>query len=243
MALDALLEKPPVFTPLPGRRAVDYSDIGPVDIGPANIRSDAGGMAAESSPVYGGSDTVVKLRFVGRIFKLFLLAELGDRLFFIDQHAAHERILYEKFLGKPIPTQELLVPIPFSTESADDDRFLAAHREEFTKLGIVITAERDGGWIIEALPAGWQLGDGETVEEILTLRTAGKNIAEHWAATLACHGAIKDGDYLDDTAARELAEAALALSDRGSAVPRCPHGRPLWVEISREDLFRGVQRT
>jgi DNA mismatch repair protein MutL len=82
------------------------------------------------------------------------------------------------------------------------------------------------------------LGDGETVEEILKLKTAGKNIAEHWAATLACHGAIKDGDYLDDTAAQELIEAALALK-----VPRCPHGRPLWVEVSREDLFRGVQRT
>jgi DNA mismatch repair protein MutL len=198
---------------------------------------DSGRVAAESSPAY-GTEIVGKLRFAGRIFKLFLLAELGEKLFIIDQHAAHERILYDTFLSKPIPTQELLIPIPFSTESEDDDTFLASHREELKKLGIDIRGERDGAWIIEALPSGWQLGDGETVEEILNLKNAGKNIAEHWAATLACHGAIKDGDYLDDTAARELIAAALALP-----VPRCPHGRPLWVEVSREDLCRGVQRT
>ena len=91
---------------------------------------------------------------------------------------------------------------------------------------------------MEALPAGWQLGDGETVEELLKLRTARENIAEHWAATLSCHAAVKDGDYLDDGAALELAKAALALK-----IPRCPHGRPIWVEITREDLFRRVQRT
>jgi DNA mismatch repair protein MutL len=162
---------------------------------------------------------------------------MGDRLFIIDQHAAHERILYERFLHKSIPIQELLVPIPFSTESEDEDAFLSTHQEDLKKLGIVLK-EDDGQWLIEALPAGWALGDGETVEEILKLKTAGKNMGEHWAATLSCHGAIKDGDYLDDASARELAEAALALP-----VPRCPHGRPLWVEISREELFRGVQRS
>jgi DNA mismatch repair protein MutL len=239
MALEALLEQPSAglmsaFSPLPGHRTYE-SDAEP---------NGSGGMAAERSPAYGGhlpdggQEGVVKLRFAGRLFKLFLLAELGEKLFIIDQHAAHERILYEKFRSKPIPTQELLIPIPFSTESDEDDAFLASHREELKKLGIGITGERDGVWTIEALPAGWQLGDGETVEAILNLKAAGKNMAEHWAATLACHGAIKDGDYLDDTAAHELIEAALALQ-----IPRCPNGRHLWVEVSRDDLCRGVQRT
>ncbi|WP_010258412.1 DNA mismatch repair endonuclease MutL [Treponema primitia] len=239
MALEALLEKPPVFTPLPGRGLGDTA----LYAAPADGDSDgmAGSVtslyAAEPRPAYGGSGGVVKLRLAGRIFKLFILAELGDRLFIIDQHAAHERILYDRFLSKPIPIQELLVPMPFSTESEEDDMFLASKQEELKKLGIIINSDADGSWIIEALPAGWQLGDGETLDEILKLKTAGKNMAEHWAATLSCHGAIKDGDYLDDTAALELAEAALALK-----IPRCPHGRPLWVEVSREDLFRGVQR-
>ncbi|MDR2079792.1 MAG: DNA mismatch repair protein MutL, partial [Treponema sp.] len=237
MAMEALLEKPPAFTPLPGRRPMDYAGVTGTGEPAGMAAQGASLQAAEPRPVYGGSGNVVKLRFVGRIFKLFLLAELGDRLFIIDQHAAHERILYDRFLNKPIPTQELLVPIPFSTESEDDDLFLASKLGELKKLGIVISSDSDGTWIIEALPSGWVLGDGETVEEILKLKTAGENMAEHWAATLSCHSAIKDGDYLDDTAALELAGAALALK-----IPRCPHGRPLWVEVSREDLFRGVQR-
>jgi DNA mismatch repair protein MutL len=81
------------------------------------------------------------------------------------------------------------------------------------------------------------MGDAQTVKEILNLRLAGDNMAERWAATLSCHSAIKDGDYLDDTAALALGTAALQLP-----LSRCPHGRPIWVEISREMLFRQVRR-
>jgi DNA mismatch repair protein MutL len=235
MAMNELLDRPPAFAPLPGRRQEALFDdsgyAGALAVPPAAL------PAAEPRPAYADHGAAASVRLAGRIFELFLLAELGDRLFIIDQHAAHERILYDRFLDRPIPVQELLVPIPFSTDSDDDDLFLASRREELRALGIVIRND-DGLWLIEALPAGWQLGDGETVEEILALRTAGENIAERWAATLSCHAAVKDGDYLDDGAALELARAALALP-----IPRCPHGRPLWVEITREELFRLVQRT
>jgi DNA mismatch repair protein MutL len=165
------------------------------------------------------------------------LVERENRLFIIDQHAAHERVLYDRFLDGVIPRQELLVPIPFTTESDEDDGFLNLRREDLARLGVVIVRE-EGGWHIEALPAGWQLGDAETMRAILDLRTAGENMAEHWAATLSCHAAIKDGDYLDDASALALAEKALNLP-----VHRCPHGRPIWFEISREDLYRAVRRT
>jgi DNA mismatch repair protein MutL len=243
LALNALLDKPPEFAPLPGRRPEDQALFGETGSFGAMAGPFALSQAAEPRPVYGDSQATdryaaAKPRLAGRIFKLFLLAELGDRLFIIDQHAAHERILYDRFLSKPITTQELLAPIPFSTASEDDDNFLASHIEDLRRLGIVITGDGGGGWLVEALPAGWQAGDGETVDEILKLRTARENIAEHWAATLSCHSAVKDGDYLDDNAALALAEAALALP-----VPRCPHGRPIWVEITREALFHLVQRT
>jgi DNA mismatch repair protein MutL len=176
-------------------------------------------------------------RLVGRSFNLFLLVEWQDRLFVIDQHAAHERLLYNRFLAGNIPKQELLVPIPFSTESEEEDRFLSRSQQEMAALGIVITGGENGLWYIEALPAAWRLGDAETIKEILKLKTAGENMAERWAATLSCHGAIKDGDYLDDASAQNLAEAVLKLTE-----PRCPHGRPVWTELSRDDLFRAVRR-
>jgi DNA mismatch repair protein MutL len=206
LAMEALLENPPRFSPLPGR----------------------------APPLPGGGE---KLRYAGRAFGLFILAEQADRLFIIDQHAAHERILYDRFLSGPVPSQELLVPIPLETESAEDDRFLETAKNDLTALGVNI--ERNGNaWTINALPSGWRLGDGETVKEILALKNAGENIAARWAATLSCHAAVRDGDYLDDDAALALAEEALALP-----VPRCPHGRPVWTELTRETLYRAVKRT
>jgi DNA mismatch repair protein MutL len=173
---------------------------------------------------------------VGRLFGLFILIEKNGRLFIIDQHAAHERILYDRLISGPLPRQELLVPLFFTTESAADDRFLEDKREELAALGVVVEPGEEG-WYIAALPPGWKLSDRETVAAILGLKTAGESMARRWAATLSCHRAIKDGDYLDEQAALTLAEAAFALPVR-----RCPHGRPIWFEISRDDVFRAVKR-
>ncbi|MDR2480097.1 MAG: DNA mismatch repair endonuclease MutL [Treponema sp.] len=216
LAMEALLENRTAFASLPG-----------------HPRSGAlsGGMAAETTPFYG------EPCYAGRVFGLFILVEWGEKLFIVDQHAAHERILYDRFLAGPVPRQELLVPVPFTTESGDDDRFLEAKREDLARLGVVI--ERDDGiWRIEALPAGWGSGDAETVKAILALRNAGENMAERWAATVCCHAAVRDGGYLDGESAFALAKEALALPD-----PHCPHGRPIWTSISREALYKAVRRS
>jgi len=177
-----------------------------------------------------------EIRYAGRAFGIFILIEQGDRLYIIDQHAAHERILYNRFISGQIPKQELLVPISFNAGSPEDDCFLETKREELAALAVVI--ERDGnGWRIDALPADWRLGDAETVQEILDLRSARENIAERWAATLCCHQALRDGDYLDADASLALAREAFTLPD-----PRCPHGRPVWTEISRNALYKAVRR-
>ena len=176
-------------------------------------------------------------RYLGRIFDLFILVEKNDTLFVIDQHAAHERILYNKFLSGNIPKQELLVAIPFVTENPEEDGFLEEKQKELAKLGITIKRNGDE-WLIEALPAGWKLSDRETTEEILNLKDARENIGERWAATYSCKSAVKDGDFLDERTALALAEEALALP-----VSRCPHGRPIWLELSRNDLFKAVKRS
>jgi len=176
------------------------------------------------------------MHYVGRVFGLFILIEWEDKLYMIDQHAAHERILFNKFIKDGIPKQELLAPIPFKTESREDDEFLMKKQEEFSRLGIDI--EKDGdGWRIDALPADWRMSDAATVKEILELRTAGENMAQRWAATCCCRAAIKDGDYPDDETAFALGKEALFLSD-----PHCPHGRPIWTEINKEALYKAVRR-
>jgi DNA mismatch repair protein MutL len=187
-------------------------------------------FANESGPLYGN------MRYAGRVFGLFILIEQGNKLYLIDQHAAHERILYDRFLSQPIPKQELLAPIPFTTESNDEDAFLEAKREELSGLGVDIEKDEDG-WRIDALPADWRMGDAATVKEILELRTAGENMAKRWAAAICCRTAIKDGDYPDDETAFNLGKEALELPE-----PRCPHGRPIWTEISKDALFKAVRR-
>ncbi|MDR2177734.1 MAG: DNA mismatch repair endonuclease MutL [Treponema sp.] len=233
LAMEALLDRRPDFAPLPGR-GNSGAETGADGAGEyAGNPAEYSGAAAEAGPRY----EAAKLRFIGRLFELFLLVETEDRLLVIDQHAAHERILYDRFLAAPIVKQELLVPIYFDSRDHGEDLFLAAKRDELVKLGIVIEEAGNGRWQITALPEGWRLSDSETVEALRELQNAGENMAERWAATLSCHRAVKDRDYLDEASAAALAEAALALP-----VPRCPHGRPVWVEISRAELYRGVRR-
>ena len=246
LAMEALLSNPPEFVPLPGRERTlperggtlpgrEGTLPGRGEIPPVRETGQGESCAAEGRAAYG--ERSGKARYLGRLFTLFILVEKDDRLFIIDQHAAHERILYDRFIADPVPRQELLVAIPFSTESPADDSFLEEKREELAKLGIVLRRNEDE-WLIEALPLGWKLSDRETVAEILNLKTADKNLAEHWAATLSCHEAVKDGDFLDEKTALALAEEAFALP-----VHRCPHGRPIWFEISRAELLRAVKRS
>ncbi|MDR1904272.1 MAG: DNA mismatch repair endonuclease MutL [Treponema sp.] len=231
LALEALLDGKHDFVPLPGRQPGADGNLygkGAAEVSDAA----AGGAAAESVPVYG--DRAV---YLGTLFGVFILIEKGEALYVIDQHAAHERILYDRFLAGPIPRQELLVPILFKTESSEEDEFLHANRAVLEKLGIIIKGNNEG-WRIEALPSGWRLSDSETVREILSLREAKENMAERWAATLSCRAAVKEGDYLDRESALALAEESFRLP-----IARCPHGRPIQVRISRDELYRAVRRT
>ena len=222
----------PGYTGTLASSAIDSAETPPL------FRADLGNIRNSDSPLIDRTDNneTQNINLLGRLFNLFILVESKDRFFIIDQHAAHERILYNNFIAKKIPQQELLVTIPFSAESEEDNNFLAGRKKDLADLGIEIEQE-SGVWHIRALPAGWRLTDTETVREILNLKTAGKNMAEQWAATLSCHAAVKDGNYLDDETALALAKEALRLED-----PHCPHGRPIWVEITREDLLRAVRR-
>lgn len=229
LVMEAMLDSPPAFAPLPGRsqelsRGGETGNIAPIDVD----RTDTGARTAEPEP---------SPRFLGTAFDLFLLVERGDRLFLIDQHAAHERLLYDRFHVKPPARQDLLVPYPFRTDSEEEDAFLEKRKADLAGLGLVVERSGKGEWSLEAIPEAWRQSDAETVRAILDLRSAGEDFAERWLATLACKAAVKDGDVLDATTAANLAEAALALP-----VPRCPHGRPVWTELTREALFKAVRR-
>jgi len=192
--------------------------------------SAAAGAATDSTALES-----VEIRYLGQAFSLFLVAVVGERLFLVDQHAAHERLLFERLLAQKAPSQRLLVPFAINASPEEGNR-LAREQEALLKLGI--TLEQDAGrWLITSLPESFH-GHEESLVEFLAGNHGDANLLERELyATLACHLAVKEGDSLEPAAALELIRGALALENA-----RCPHGRPIWFELSREELYRLVGR-
>lgn len=180
----------------------------------------------------------VAFRFLGHALGTFLIAEKGNTLYAIDQHAAHERILYNRIMTHQGKRQNLLVPYIIETESEKDDEYLKNISEQLEAAGFSIDSKGCGNWEITAVPERWTGGEAETERAILSRRLPPEQIISNIAAMTACKAAVKDGYILDNQTAAMLAEAALNLPD-----PHCPHGRPVFAQFSRADLFALVRRT
>jgi DNA mismatch repair protein MutL len=173
------------------------------------------------------------VRYVGRALGPFILFERGGELWFLDQHAAHERMLFDELSSRPPASQELLVPEAIECEDEDEDARIAEAARRLPAAGFRI--ERDGdGWVVAAAPAPLARRAAEAVRELA--RGSGDPLRSALALA-ACRAAVKDGDELDAAAAESLIAGALALPE-----PRCPHGRPIWTRITREQLYRLVRR-
>lgn len=169
------------------------------------------------------------LRFHGTVFGTFNLIERGDKLYIIDQHAVHERLLYDRLAADRTP-QSLLVPEEFETTS-DQDHLLKEHAGEYRDLGIALERVAEGKWRLTAVPAVYRYRAEALIETILELGGLNEAYDRDVLAEIACKAAIKAGDYLDGLTGEDLARHALALAE-----PRCPHGRPLWIELDRNRL-------
>ncbi len=172
----------------------------------------------------------------GQIFNLFLLAERGNRCYMIDQHAAHERSLYNEFSGRKNESQELLVPCVIEVDSEEED-VLSARMAELSCVGIEATREGPQEWQIRRMPAFAVDAVDEIVSYIREMRGSPEDLLERLYASMACRKAVKDGEILDPLTATELVRKTFLLQ-----IPFCPHGRPVWHELSREDLMRLVGR-
>ncbi len=174
------------------------------------------------------------LRYLGQAFNLFLVVERGEELFLIDQHAAHERLIYDELSSRGPTVQELLVPVTIRVDTDAEERRLALLAPAIARAGFSLRRE-GADWQLTALPASLR---GEPEAALRELIEGGSDDPERSArAMTACKAAIKDGESLDPASALELARRALELPE-----PRCPHGRPVWFRLTRQDLFRFVRR-
>jgi DNA mismatch repair protein MutL len=175
-------------------------------------------------------------QYIGQVFSLFLVVQKGESLYLIDQHAAHERILYDQ-IRHDGGVQNLMVPLSFEVERSIDD-FLQEHHSWYATYGLKLKRIDDLQWELTSIPALWKPIEQQVVQFICSHATG--DIAElekRLYATIACHDAIKDGDAIDESTAHALIRQVFALEH-----PVCPHGRTFVVEITRSQLFQSVGR-
>ena len=207
--------------------------------------SAASGSAASSGTAVSAASTTAipgepKVRYIGPCLGTFLLAEKNNCLYIIDQHAVHERILFDRLMNSQGDSgrQPLLIPYKIKTESKTQDKQLEKLKTELCKIGFEIENISDGYWEIKTIPERWTGTEYDLRTLLFVKQVEPEQIIRSIAAMTACKAAVKDGYVLDDITASRLVEQAFTLED-----PHCPHGRPIYTVISREKLFELVKRT
>lgn len=191
----------------------------------------------------------VPLRLVGVIGRLYVVLESDRGLVLLDQHAAHERVLFEQMLNRlehrtQAPSQKLLLPETVEL-SARDAHFVREQVPVLTRLGVGLSEFGERTFLLDALPPFIKASDPRrfVLELIDELKAAGQEVnslrlGEHMVAKTVCRHAVKANDPL---AGRELENLVEDL--RRCAMPyTCPHGRPTLIEMNFRELEKKFGR-
>jgi len=185
------------------------------------------------------------LRVLGQLANTYIIAEGPDGLYLIDQHAAHERILYDRISAqwaqKEVEVQGLLQPITIEFSPREEET-LRASKEFLAEFGFTIEPFGNRSYVIRAIPA--LMARANIIEIISTLldTLASKESPNPWeekiAQSLACHGAIRAGQQLSNEEMREL----IKQLEQTKQPRACPHGRPTMIHLSSHQLEKEFGR-
>jgi DNA mismatch repair protein MutL len=192
----------------------------------------------------------VPLRLVGVIGKLYAVLESDRGLVLLDQHAAHERILFEQMLNRleqngTAPSQKLLLPETIELP-ARDANFLREQLAALTRLGVGLSEFGERTFLLDALPPFVKSADARrfVLDLVDELKAAGREVnlarlGEHTIAKTVCRHAVKANDPLAGAELENLVEDL-----RHCAMPyTCPHGRPTLIEMNYRELEKKFGRT
>jgi DNA mismatch repair protein MutL len=192
----------------------------------------------------------VPLRLVGVIGKLYAVLESDRGLVLLDQHAAHERILFEQMLNRLeqnglAPSQKLLLPETIELP-ARDANFLREQLIALTRLGVGLSEFGERTFLLDALPPFVKSADARrfVLDLVDELKAAGREVnlarlGEHTIAKTVCRHAVKANDPLAGAELENLVEDL-----RHCAMPyTCPHGRPTLIEMNYRELEKKFGRT
>ena len=185
-------------------------------------------------------------RLIGEAFDSYLIAEQGESVLFIDKHAAHERILFEKLKAEdhPIVSQELMAPV--SAELTREEAATVLENTEILgKCGFEVADFGDGDVLIRQIPCDVDEKDAVSLlQELAADLLAGKTLApetlrDNLLHTIACKAAIKAGWHTEGAEAAHLVAEILSRTD----IKYCPHGRPVCIELTKSQLERQFKRS
>ena len=183
---------------------------------------------------------------IGQVDKTFIIAQSEDCLYLIDQHAAHERILYDKLVAARdnISSQQLLIPM-FIDVDEKDMALAEQYREEFLRLGVELDAGGERTLRISSLPTDIKADDAEDfileickmLREMRDIKPA--DLRQELLHMTACKAAIKAGQILN---MRQMRQLIIELCNTEHPFT-CPHGRPCMIEIDSNQLYKMFKRT
>lgn len=227
--------------PLAGERAAVYTVRPRPEAGRAYAPRDVA-LDMPASLLAAAGDTAPRLRLLGQIQDSFILVQVGDDLHILDQHAAHERLLYERLRRQRgaagIERQPLLIPqtVELSLDEAALAVELAAALQD---VGLELEPFGDRAVVVRAVPAliAAPADVGELVRELLVQRRRGvglssEDLTADVLASVACHAAVTANRPMRDEEMRRLIEDLY----HEQVPPTCPHGRPIRRSFSRGDL-------
>ena len=197
--------------------------------------------------LFAGAGFYARLRYLAQVRAMFLVCEGEDGLYVLDQHAAAERVTFERlrsaFQARTFAAQRLLVPEVIEVGQTE----LAAleeHAEDVLRLGLEVRAVGPSAVAVHSVPSLLTRASPEKLVRDLAaeLTRAAKrpfgDAADLVLATMACHGSVRAGDRLADDEATALLRALDTIDFAG----HCPHGRPVVMRLGFDELERRVGR-
>jgi DNA mismatch repair protein MutL len=200
---------------------------------------------SKAAPVPTPALSLPVLRVLGQLNSSYIVAEGPEGLYLIDQHAAHERILFEKLeqqrAQREVEVQGLLEPVTFEV-SPRQEALLKSRYQDLADFGFTIEPFGERTFLVRALPAMIHDRDwAALLQELLDSLSAGdkSDWAEDITITMACHGAVRAGQILTDIEMRELVRQL----ERCTTPNTCPHGRPTMIHLGYGQLKKEFGRT
>ncbi|WP_024655584.1 DNA mismatch repair endonuclease MutL [Borrelia hispanica] len=179
-----------------------------------------------------------EFKYIGQLFSEFLIVENANEIYFIDQHALHEKIIYQTLINSEKTIQKLLVPIEFQVECEDTDKILTSELEEYKKIDIIVKKIQNQTYRLESIPNICNKYENIIIQFFKTRKSKTIDSLEaELYATLACRQAIKRNDTISLEFSQFLINEFFNLK-----LKHCPHGRKIYHKITKFELEKSVNR-